>query len=914
MSSKYKKLNKKTSLRNRISIGAGLLIFFGIFLSSGLVTWNGFSREISNQIQNLKGTAKVFSSTIAEPMSEGKKRQVQLSLTSIGKFSGYEYVKVAKSDGSLFTEMGFGSYLSNEDDGFQSNDPFDFIARDRVWISDNIIKSGETIGKISILANVTEIKKGLINNVMLNLFSSILFSVFAYLICYRFISNITLPLYNMSLKMEAFVENPSPSVRADEDHKGELGILARSFNSMMDGIAERDATLLNHQRNLEKTVQERTADLVVAKRKAEQANDAKSDFLSTMSHEIRTPMNGMLVMAELLATAELKPRYRRYAEIVLKSGNGLLTIINDILDFSKIQSGKMSVESIDVDLRLIVEDVTNLFWQQMNEKGLELGCEIDEDVPRFIKGDPTRLNQIVSNLLNNALKFTESGQISIHISLAQNDENLRIEVRDTGIGIAKDKVKTIFEEFNQADQSTTREYGGTGLGLAICKKLVEAMDGKIWIESEVDVGSSFIFELPLNGIEISQTISVPRPENLEKFGLTLLALPPSLKRELIAARLKSWNVDFVALDQSRFETEKLEPYQVIISDIDFYQQHYFTNESQVRIALSKLGDTDLENLIAGSAVHDVIMEPVSSFGICEVLHRAVSAETKDIINSIFESQFSNKYPDYSDKLVLVAEDAAVNREVIQQALRQFNIEPIFAVNGIEAKKLYQERLFDLVFIDCNMPKLNGFDATMQIRKIEKNSGRDRVPIVALTAHIANQVKEQITEVDMDGIVIKPFTMKSLQNTLSEWFGDGKNLTEIVAPIERGTIEEECAEFDKTLLDEIRAIAGDGYEATISQLRTLYLDSAPDVFENLKMAYDQRDHKEMVGQAHGLKSMSLNIAAKRFADQLQALELVQENSDYSREFELVEDSYVKLIGNLTELVRKSTKKAPKSKTA
>ncbi|MBM3519571.1 MAG: hybrid sensor histidine kinase/response regulator, partial [Alphaproteobacteria bacterium] len=277
---------------------------------------------------------------------------------------------------------------------------------------------------------------------------------------------------------------------------GETGLLIDAFNRMMAEIRVRDQALEGSRQTLEMKVAERTRQLKTAKEVAEVANRAKSDFLATMTHEIRTPMNGLMVMAELLNAANLGPRQQRYAEIVLKSGQGLLSIINDLLDLSKIEAGKLDLEKIPVDPTAIADDVVGLFWEHAAGKGLDLAARSSPTVPRKVLADPVRLNQILTNLTNNALKFTETGQVLI--SLHFEAGRLVISVADSGIGIRREKIDRLFEAFTQADQSTTRRYGGTGLGLTICRRLVDAMGGVITVQSEFGKGSIFRVSIPVD--------------------------------------------------------------------------------------------------------------------------------------------------------------------------------------------------------------------------------------------------------------------------------------------------------------------------------------------------------------------------------------------------------------------------------
>ncbi len=282
-----------------------------------------------------------------------------------------------------------------------------------------------------------------------------------------------------------------------DNRRDEIGTLAQGFNSMMGEIRIRDKRLADHRANLELEVENRTLDLRIAKQAADDANAAKSQFLATMSHEIRTPLNGLMVMAELLAAADLQPRERRYADVVVRSGGSLLAIINDVLDYSKIEAGKIDLEAIELDLADVIDDVAQLFASKAAAQGLDLAAFIHPSIGMVI-GDPVRLGQIVGNLVNNAIKFTPSGHVLVEaIQDPVRNGHVLVKVTDTGIGIAADKLDKVFESFSQASQSTTRQYGGTGLGLTICHRLVSIMGGEIGVESREGEGSCFWFSVPL---------------------------------------------------------------------------------------------------------------------------------------------------------------------------------------------------------------------------------------------------------------------------------------------------------------------------------------------------------------------------------------------------------------------------------
>ena len=440
-------INKRESISYRLSFFIGLVIFTAVIASSAWVSWSGFKREIGQQVSFLQGTAKVFSASIAKSVGSGDAVKTKQNLTGISKFPSFKFASVAKLDGTVFTELGFDVTLKTRQVTLNSNDLSSLILRDDIWVEDKIITSGAHVGNLRLLADISQIKAGFFENILFNLGFAFISAIMAVLFSRYLVTTITNPIQQLSILMTKLGQDASYSTRAPENEKGELGLLAKSFNRMLSDIETRDLQLIEYQTSLEEKVEDRTKDLLTAKNVAEQANAAKSEFLATMSHEIRTPMNGMLLMSELLATAELTPKHQRYADVIMKSGKSLLAIINDILDFSKIQSGKMELETIDVDIQLLVEDVMSLFWQKAEEKHLDLACFVAFDVPKTIKADPTRLNQILSNLINNALKFTESGSVVIDVKMDADKFHrafLNISVRDTGIGIKQENLEQSF--------------------------------------------------------------------------------------------------------------------------------------------------------------------------------------------------------------------------------------------------------------------------------------------------------------------------------------------------------------------------------------------------------------------------------------------------------------------------------------
>ena len=629
-----------------------------------------------------------------------------------------------------------------------------------------IKKNNQIIGTVAVIADLISLNQIIKNNII---YTSIIFTLVLFVtlifgaLLQRSISRPLLQLTNLMQQVSADKNYHLRMPEYDNTGKNEIYLLSKDFNEMLENINWRDKELDRYSQHLEQLVHERTTELEKAKLLAEASNQAKSEFLANITHELRTPMVGVLGMLDLLYETKTDTIQKDYIDTAQNSAQILLEIINEVLDFSKIEAGQFKLEDVNFDIIKTVENIIIVQAEIAYKKKLELSLLISNDVPEYLIGDKLRLKQMLNNLISNAIKFTEQGNIIIRISLKKQTQDksfILFEIEDTGIGIPKEKQAQLFTPFTQADTSTTRKYGGTGLGLSIVKKLVELQKGEIGFDSIENQGSRFWFCLPFATIKpilptpnldfhvltIINNKSILNSVNhyldywhIEHNSINMKALATELEKPTPSEK----KIDRVIIDEKLIKKESLELINSIKQNPLFQDIHF--------IIVTKYKELELEN-ISGYMFKPILRDSV---------YQALTLQDK--FNPIKTKPTTIKQKNIR---VLLAEDNKTNQKIIIEMLTQLGLQVTLAENGQQALEKLNDNDFSFIFMDCLMPVMDGFDATQRIRQL--NSPKKDIPIIALTANATENDRKKCLAVGMSDFISKPFRREQIIEKIETW--------------------------------------------------------------------------------------------------------------------------------------------------